>query len=167
MNTRILLVGGLFLLSKVEAVAKLPVQGSLPSGSLIEKQYTCDGKNISPQIAWSAGPEGTKSYVLICEARGTVHWIVYDIPASVTMILDGQPAKQIGAKLGVNSYGEKRYTGPCPPDGNTEKYHFTVYATDILHLTINNPTKSDIMQALVNHTLAQGQLIYRYERQTK
>ncbi len=83
------------------------------------------------------------------------------------MILDGQPAKQIGAKLGVNSYGKKKYSGPCPPRGNIQEYHFDVYATDIPHLTITEPTISDIMQALIGHTLAQGQLIYRYERQSK
>ncbi len=170
MDMRILFVVVLFFISKVEAKKKLDIQSASISypGGPIEEQYTCDGKNISPQIGWSAGPKGTKSYVLICESQGTVHWIMYDIPASVNLILDGQPAKQIGAKVGVNSYGKKKYSGPCPSGGSVQNYYFLVYAADVPELTINGePTKSAIMQALVNHTLAQGKLMGRYERQKK
>src|SRR6185436_7785990 len=46
----------------------------------IPKEYTADGKNFSPAINWSVGPDKTKSFALVCEdpdaSRKTwVHWV--------------------------------------------------------------------------------------------
>ena len=49
-------------------------------GATIPKKYTCQGDDISPPLAWSEPPKGTKSYALICDdpdaPMGTfVHWV--------------------------------------------------------------------------------------------
>src|SRR5205085_7586970 len=54
---------------------------------MIPAQYTCDGQNISPPLAWSGVPDDTKTLALIADdpdaPRGTrVTWVVYNIPAS-------------------------------------------------------------------------------------
>jgi Raf kinase inhibitor-like YbhB/YbcL family protein len=53
-------------------------------------QFGCTGQNESPDIIWSAGPSGTKSYAVTIydpdapTTVGFVHWIVFDIPAGTT-----------------------------------------------------------------------------------
>jgi phosphatidylethanolamine-binding protein (PEBP) family uncharacterized protein len=52
---------------------------------------------MAPGVSWSAGPAGTQSYVLFMEGEGgaridpTVHWIVYNIPATATRLPTGIP----------------------------------------------------------------------------
>ncbi|MBE9592972.1 MAG: YbhB/YbcL family Raf kinase inhibitor-like protein, partial [Proteobacteria bacterium] len=36
-------------------------------GSMIPRDYTCDGEDISPPLTWSGVPDGTKSLALICD----------------------------------------------------------------------------------------------------
>ena len=54
-------------------------------GQPIPVKYTCQGQNISPPLAWTNVPAGTKSLALICEdpdaPRGTwTHWVIYNLP---------------------------------------------------------------------------------------
>ena len=54
-------------------------------GSMIPRQYTCDGEDISPPLVWTGIPEGIKSLALICDDPdapvGTwVHWVIFNIP---------------------------------------------------------------------------------------
>ncbi|MFZ2506917.1 MAG: YbhB/YbcL family Raf kinase inhibitor-like protein, partial [Steroidobacteraceae bacterium] len=60
----------------------------------IPKLYTCQGKDISPALAWSGLPAGTKSLALIVDDPDApdpaapkmtwVHWVLYNIPAENT-----------------------------------------------------------------------------------
>ena len=99
----------------------------------------CVGQNVSPPLAWSHPPEGTKSYALIMvdpEGRnglGVIHWLAYNIAASVTGFDEGetsQPSpKYTGGK---GSAGQQIYMGPCPPPGHdAHHYTFTLVATDL------------------------------------
>nr|WP_128916208.1 YbhB/YbcL family Raf kinase inhibitor-like protein [Bradyrhizobium nanningense] len=36
-------------------------------GSAIPRRFTCDGDNVSPPLEWSDAPQGTRSYVLLCD----------------------------------------------------------------------------------------------------
>ena len=55
------------------------------AGGMIPGKYTCDGENVSPPLAWTGVPSGTKSIVLISDDPdapvGTwVHWVMFNIP---------------------------------------------------------------------------------------
>src|ERR1017187_2569116 len=66
--------------------------GSLSEGSSMPRQFTCDGKNVSPALNWSGEPEGTQSFALVVEdpdARNFNHWVMWDIPPSVHALAEG------------------------------------------------------------------------------
>ena len=69
------------------------------SGEMIPAKYTCDGADFSPPLEWSGSPAGTKSFALICDdpdaPMGTwVHWVIFDIPPSATMLAKGSPGRR-------------------------------------------------------------------------
>ena len=65
-----------------------------PGATLTEAQvykgFGCEGKNISPALKWSGAPKDTKSFAVTVydpdapTGSGWWHWVVYNIPASVT-----------------------------------------------------------------------------------
>jgi Raf kinase inhibitor-like YbhB/YbcL family protein len=140
-------------------------------GAMIPQRYSCDGEDISPPIAWSNVPPGTRSFALICDDPdapvGTWdHWVVYNIPAHVTSLNEGIAEKSIvdnGAVHGNNSWGRIGYGGPCPPSG-THRYFFKIFALDTLLDLKSGSTSSQLVNAMEGHILAQGQLMGRYQR---
>src|ERR1700758_5471576 len=89
-----------------------------------DKQRTpnCVGENISPPLAWSGVPEGTKSFALLLfdpEGRapgGVSHMVVYGIPASVTGFAEGELSKESNKFVGGKSLmGLGTYFGPGTP----------------------------------------------------
>src|SRR5215469_4154876 len=98
----------------------------------------CVGENISPQLSWSNVPDGTKSLVLLMtdpEGRGgsgSVHWVAYGIPASVTGFAEGEASKPSDKYVsGKGSQGVASYVGPCTPANQmAHHYPFVLIATD-------------------------------------
>jgi Raf kinase inhibitor-like YbhB/YbcL family protein len=134
---------------------------------MIPSQYTCDGKNISPQISWSRGPEGTKTYALICDdpdapMKTWVHWLIYNIPASVLAIPEDDKGVK-DALYGTTDFRRTGYGGPCPP-GGTHHYHFKLYALDIALPLKNGASKAEMEAAMKGHILASGDLVGLYAR---
>jgi len=141
-------------------------------GAMIPAEYTADGRDVSPPIVWSPGPEGTKSYVLISDdpdaPMGTwVHWVVYNIPPDVTSLDENVPADKTlpsGAQQGSTDFGRIGYGGPAPP-GGTHRYFFKVYALDtVLDDLPTGATKGQVEAAMNGHVLAEGQLMGKYSR---
>lgn len=140
-------------------------------GDRIPLEYTCDGQNISPQLQWSAGPEGTLSYAIISDdpdaPMGTwVHWVVYNIPAKERSIMKNQPKDPVlpnGAVQGITDFRSVGYGGPCPPSG-IHRYFFHVYALDVILDTREALTKSQLLHQMQGHILAQGSLMGLYSR---
>lgn len=101
----------------------------------------CHEQNVSPALAWSGAPAGTKSFVLVLddyEARGGdgfIHWAAYNIPANVTALPENaganEPVLTVGGRQAYNDFLKRNYGGPCPPEGPPHKYRFTVYAIDM------------------------------------
>jgi Raf kinase inhibitor-like YbhB/YbcL family protein len=111
-----------------------------PNGD-IPKKYTCDGKDLAPPLEWSEAPAGTKSFALIVDDPDApdpqapktiwVHWVLYDIPASVTTLPKTVTVKDLpaGTREGVNDWKRTGYGGPCPPIGRHRYFH-KLYALD-------------------------------------
>ena len=135
----------------------------------IPAKYTCEGQDISPPLAWSAGPEGTACYGLIMDdpdapGRTWVHWVVCNLTEprlAEGVAAKGRPAG--GIEEGVSSWGSVGYGGPCPPSG-THRYFFKVYALDTKLSFMAAPTKENLLKAMEGHILAQGELMGTYVR---
>ncbi len=123
-------------------------------GAAIPAKYTCDGDNVSPPIAWSAVPDGTRSIALIHDdpdaPAGTwIHWVLYGVPPDTTQLAEDLPAQDTlddGSIQGTNDFGDRKYGGPCPPAG-THRYFFKVYALDTELGLAPGAAKSELLAA--------------------
>jgi Raf kinase inhibitor-like YbhB/YbcL family protein len=101
------------------------------AGKAIPREYTCDGSNVSPALAWSGAPAGTAALVLLVDdpdARDFVHWIVLDLPGAPAGTLPrGIAGDAATPQQGRNDFGRFGWGGPCPPSG-THRYRFTLAA---------------------------------------
>jgi len=113
----------------------LPVK----SAGAIKTNPNCVGENVSPQLAWANPPAGTKSYALLMldpEGRNglrVVHWLAYNIPASVTRFAEGETSKPSPNYTGGTGTAKQSiYLGPCtPPNTTVHHYTFVMIATDL------------------------------------
>ncbi len=139
----------------------------------IPKQYTCEGKDISPQLAWNAVPADAKSLVLIVDdpdapdpaaPRMTwVHWLLYNLPASCTGLSEAIQALPPGTLDGLNDWKRAGYGGPCPPIGRHRYFH-KLYALDVVLPDLKIPTKKVLEQAMKGHIIAETQLVGTYQK---
>ncbi|MBA4152267.1 MAG: YbhB/YbcL family Raf kinase inhibitor-like protein [Acinetobacter sp.] len=190
------------------ANTRIPVEHAMgvagPSGPV-------PGANISPQLSWHDFPAETKSFVLIChdpdvpsraddvnQADRVVpydlprvdfyHWVLVDIPLSVTSLVQGEDGEGITPKgkapgatkigvRGINDYTSwfasdadmagnyGGYDGPWPPfnDERLHHYHFTIYALSVASLSL--PPLFDgrqVMAAMAGKVLAKDSLVVTY-----
>ncbi len=137
----------------------------------IPERYTCDDQDLSPALSWSDIPQGTAALALVMEdpdaPAGTwVHWVLFNIPASVAMLEEAVPDEErlpSGAVHGQNSWGDLGYGGPCPPSG-THRYFFRLYALDTNLDLGPGATKEQVLIAMQGHVLSEAELMGRYAR---
>ncbi|MEO7104006.1 MAG: YbhB/YbcL family Raf kinase inhibitor-like protein [Gemmatimonadaceae bacterium] len=123
--------------------------------------------NIFPGLAWTAGPAGTKSYVVIMEdgdalSKGVpiLHWTMVNIPASITHLDAGMTAPPEGAVNGPNIRGPAHaYMGPRTPPGPKHRYHMQVLALDTTIPGGSQNSYADLIASMKRHVLASGELI--------
>lgn len=169
------------------------------------------GPNRNPHLAWSDFPKETKSFAVICHDPDVPskpddvnkkdrvvpydlprvdfhHWLLVDIPPSVTEIAEASDSDGIVAKgkkpgktnfgvRGVNDYtswfGDDPdmggqyggYDGPWPPfnDERLHHYHFTVFAVDTPSLGLpGNFRGPDAKKAIEGHVLDQAEIVATY-----
>lgn len=142
-------------------------------GERLPKDYTCEGKNISPNLVWENVPEGTKSFVIICDdpdapGKTWVHWVIFNIPATAKQISEGVaslPTLPDGSIQGKNDFGKIGYGGACPPKGGGDhRYFFKIYALDITLALNSGVRKEDVKNRMKEHVLGQGILMGVYSR---
>ncbi len=142
-------------------------QGGIPT------RYTCEGEDVSPPLAWSDVPAETKSLALIVDdpdapdpaapKRTWVHWVLYNLPPTVTGLPEGVKALPPGTKEGINDFNRTRYGGPCPPIGRHRYFH-KLYALDAMLPDLQQPSKSKLEAAMKGHILAEAQLMGTYQK---
>jgi Raf kinase inhibitor-like YbhB/YbcL family protein len=155
----------------------LAVTASFENEASIPLAHTADGDNASPPLSWSGAPDGTRSFVVIvddpdaAQPKPFVHWIVYDLPATVTSLREGLPTEPVlphpeGTMQGTNSRGATGYFGPKPPVGDpAHAYHVQVFALDVPSLDLDPGAKREaVIAAMEGHVLATGTIIGTFSR---
>jgi hypothetical protein len=125
------------------------------------------GENTSPDISWSEGPEGTRSYAVTCwdpDAPTTVgftHWLAFDIPPTTRSLLAGATPPGVS---GFTDWGENAWGGMAPPAGDEpHRYIFTVWALDTDSIGSDEKTTYAKFRFLIRgHVLASGTLTGRF-----
>lgn len=130
--------------------------------------YTCDGKDVSPQLEWTGIPEKTQSVALIMSdvdaPHGVFyHWVLYNIPTATTTLSQGAD-KPTGITIGKNSFGKLQYNGPCPPKGSAHSYVFIVYALDTKLSIPAGAEAITVLNAIQNHIIGKTQITGVYSR---
>ncbi|MDD5711857.1 MAG: YbhB/YbcL family Raf kinase inhibitor-like protein [Smithellaceae bacterium] len=141
------------------------------NGEQLPAEFTCRGAGISPPLVWRGAPVGTRSLALICEdpdaPAGTyIHWLVYEIPASITSLRQGIKApSQLppGAKQGRNDAHGSGYFPACPPAGE-HRYYFRLFALNKFTDLKKGATKAELLRVMEGHILDEATLLGRFGR---
>jgi Raf kinase inhibitor-like YbhB/YbcL family protein len=141
-------------------------------GQPIPPKHTCDGKDVSPDLAWSDAPRGTNSFSLIADdpdaPAGTwVHWVIYELPGDARWLPAGVPQDPVlsnGARQGMNDFGKIGYNGPCPPRGPAHRYFFKLYALNSHTGLKSGASKDELERAMKGHVLGQATLTGKFGR---
>jgi Raf kinase inhibitor-like YbhB/YbcL family protein len=148
---------------------------SFAEGAEIPIRHTCEGEDLSPALAWSAPPAGTRTLALVVDDPDApdpkapkmtwVHWILYDLPAGATGLPEAVDRKDLpaGTRQGVNDWKRTGWGGPCPPIGR-HRYFFKLYALDVSLGDRGAIAKPALEAAMKGHVLAEARLMGTYEK---
>jgi Raf kinase inhibitor-like YbhB/YbcL family protein len=164
-------------LVKPKTDSKLEITAPFTGDAAMPLVNVADGDNASPKLDWKGAPKGALSYVVIMDdpdakqPKPFVHWIVYDVPASITSLREGLPTEPMltdprGVKQGTNSMGATGYFGPKPPvEDPAHHYHFQLFALDIATLGLDpGATRDKVIAAMEGHVLATGAVVGTHKR---
>ncbi len=142
-------------------------QGAIPA------KYTCEGGDVSPPLAWTSLPAGTKSLALIVDDPDApdpaapkmtwVHWVLYNLPLTAHGLPEGASVLPAGTQHGLNDWRRTGYGGPCPPIGRHRYFH-KLYALDTVLPDLGRPSKAVLEKAMKGHVLGMAELIGTYQK---
>ncbi len=174
----LILVGVLFsenIFSVEESKHMKIFSAAFDEGKEIPVKYTCEGENISPSLSWKDIPPVAKSLVLIVDDPDAPdpkapkmiwdHWVIYNLAPNSTGLPENVSSQQLptGTLLGLTSWKNHNYGGPCPPIGR-HRYFFKLYALDTLLMNLNSPTTDALREAMKGHVLDEAVLIGTYQK---
>jgi Raf kinase inhibitor-like YbhB/YbcL family protein len=143
-------------------------------GAPIPARYTCEGENVSPPLAWSDPPAGTKSFAIgladpdapdpAAPRMTWIHWIAYGLPGDLRALPE-DAAKRLpgGARSGRNDWKTLGYAGPCPPIGR-HRYVHRIWALGVEPRNWGEPSLAALMHAMGPHILGKAELVGTYEK---
>jgi len=145
---------------------------SFSNGGTIEKKFTCDDADVSPQLKWTEPPDGTKSFALLVDDPDAPvgnwnYWAIWNIPSSLRSFPEGKSKEASlpdGSQQGLNDFRKPGYNGPCPPPGKPHRYYFKLFALDVKLELRTGAGKKEVEAAMKGHILAQAEWMGKYGR---
>jgi len=145
---------------------------SFPNGGAIDKKFTCDGADVSPQLSWNDPPAGTNTFALLVDDPDAPvgnwnHWTLWNVPSTTGNMAEGvqkQASLPDGAQQGMNDFRKPGYNGPCPPAGKPHRYYFKLFALDTKLELKPETGKKGLESAMQGHILARAEWMGRYGR---
>jgi Raf kinase inhibitor-like YbhB/YbcL family protein len=138
---------------------------SFTEGGRTPVDNTCDGKDVVPELVFSAAPQGTKSLVVIVEdpdaPSGTfTHMIAFNVPPDTHKIPSAPDLASLGegVRFGLNDFQAAHYSGPCPPKGEAHRYRFRVVALDVMLNLPEGATRAQVDEGTDGHIIGEGTL---------
>ena len=140
-------------------------------GGAIPTRHTGEGEDVSPALAFTDVPEGTRSFALICHdpdaplvkpgAYGFVHWVLYGIPGETRELPEGTG----DFVHGVNDFGKQGYGGPMPPEGHgSHHYFFWLLALDSAPSLDAGLAMWELLRDIEPHVIGMNRLMGTYKR---
>jgi len=169
---------GVVLYAQAEPQKIVVESPTLKADQPMPREYSADGRNVSPPLSWSNVPAATKEFAVVLEDPDAgnpppfVHWVIYKIPATAKGLPENipfepdmpMPAEIAGAVQGVSGFRRPIYRGPAPPPGKVHHYHFVVFALDANLDLKPGLTRAELLEAIKGHIAGQGELVPTYER---
>lgn len=155
-----------FALSKMQLTSP-----AFEAGGDIPARHTGEGEDVSPPLAWSQVPDGTRSFALVCHdpdaplvkpgVYGFVHWVLYGIPGSARSLPQGVAEHTAGR----NDFGNPGYGGPMPPPGHgRHHYFFWLLALDAAPALPPGLTLWELLERIEPHVIGMNRLVGCYQR---
>ena len=142
----------------------------------IPLEHACDilGSDMSPPLAFSNIPQGTKSLAVILDDLDVPggafnHWVIFNIPVALGELDEGIPRDgelEDGIRQGTNGTEQIGYFGPCPPPKETHRYVFKAFALDTILNLEAGANKKQLLSAMKKHILGRGKLVGLFKNNT-
>jgi Raf kinase inhibitor-like YbhB/YbcL family protein len=151
-------------------------EGKMLNLQQVLKGFDCEGGNLSPQLAWSGAPAGTKSFAITAfdvdapTGSGWWHWTVFNLPATTNALTTGAGSAggdlPAGTIQGRSDFGQSGFGGVCPAVGDTpHHYQFTVWALKVDQLPIDANASGAMASFMIRaNALGQAHITARYGR---
>ena len=148
-----------------------PVQPFRDGGD-IPRKFTCDGADVSPELAWTDPPPGTPELHAhrrrSRRARRHLDSLgAFRLPAAATGLAEGvNKIDELpgGERQGRNDFRKIGYNGPCPPPGKPHRYFFKLYALKGKLDLKPGASRQEVEQALQSLVLGQAEWMGKYRR---
>ena len=152
--------------SETQTAAKLTLTSdAFQPGAAIPVHFSAYGEDVSPPLAWTGAPAGTRSFVLLVEdpdatsAKPYVHWMAWNIAGERTNLPEAVAESAPDIVQGRNNHGDNAWFGPRPRGSSAHHYWFQLFALDTALTLPMTASRNDVLKAMDGHVIAAGQLV--------